>query len=393
MNPLFLSIVGAPASGKSYLLASMSWKLRTTLPEQFLVSFADADGTANRWLTDYEERLFVQAADSTLQSIDKTQLRGDLYKEVVLTGMRTSLPLPSVFALQAEESSLYHREMDHFVKRSLVLYDNAGEHFEPGRDSAADPGTQHLLHAESILFMLDPTKSPRFRKAISHENDPQLARTTIVQRQDTVLTETLNRIRLHLGLDGGERYEKPVIILLSKSDLFGGEIAEILERNPWRWNEDWQTHCLDVSCLMQASFTTRTLISKHVPEVIKAVEAFAKDVLYMPVSALGCSPIPDPQHDGDSDSAMLLVRTGDISPKWVEVPLLYVLFKLGHIGGVAHQNKNHPEPDEYEVRGGMCHFLVPGTSHRLRLPLSYASYSLRDPETGVWFRVPEVKHG
>ena len=393
MKPIFLSVVGAPASGKSYLLASMSWKLRTTLPEQFLVSFTDADGAANRWLTDYEERLFVQAADSTLQSIDKTQLRGDLYREVVLTGMRTSLPLPSVFALQAEESSLYHREMNHFVQRSLVLYDNAGEHFEPGRDSAADPGTQHLLHAESILFMLDPTKSPRFRKAISHENDPQLDRTTIVQRQDTVLTETLNRIRLHLGLDGGERYEKPVVILLSKSDLFGGEIAEILEQNPWRWSEDWQTHCLDVSSLMQTSFTTRALISKHVPEVIKAVEAFARDVLYMPVSALGCSPIRDPLHDGDNDSAMLLVRTGDISPKWVEVPLLYVLFKLGHIGGVAHQNKNHPEPDECEVRGGMYHFLVPGTSHRLRLPLSYASYSLRDPDTGVWFRVPEVKHG
>jgi len=392
MKPLFVSLVGAPASGKSYFLASMSWKLRTTLPEQFLISFADADGSANQWLTDYEERLFVQTADDALQSIDKTQLRGDLYKEISLSGMRTSVPLPSVFTLQAEEFSLYHQEHpDRRIKRSLVLYDNAGEHFEPGRDSAADPGTQHLLHAESILFMLDPTKSPRFRKVLCRKDDPQLVRTSIVQRQDTVFTETLNRIRLNLGMDGAQRYTKPVVVLLSKADLLGDDFQELMRRNPWEWHDEWQTHCLDVSYLMQASYKTRALILKHVPEIVSTIEAFANDVIYMPVSALGCSPLPDPNHEGHHDSALLVVRTGDIAPKWVEVPLLYVLFKLGYIGGMAHQYRNHPEPEEYEIRGGMFHFMVPGTSRRIRLPLSYASYSLCDPETGVWFRVPDAR--
>jgi len=391
MKPLFVSLVGAPGSGKSYLLASMSWKCRTTLPDQFLISFADADGTANQWLTEYEENLFIQASDDALQSIVKTELRGHMYREVSLGGMNTSLPLPSVFTLQAEESSLYHREANHFVNRSLVVYDNAGEHFLPGEDSSANPGTQHLLHAAALLFMLDPTKDPRFRKSLSNSDDPQLTRDGLIQRQDTVFTETLNRIRLHLGLDGNEQYRKPVVVLLSKSDLFGDDIADILGSTPWQWNADWETNCLDVSYLRQVSFSVRGLISQHAPEVIRTVEAFAEDVLYMPVSALGCSPIPDPQHDGDSDSAMLLVRTGDIAPKWVEVPLLYVLFKLGYIGAIAHRYDEHPEPEQYEIRGGMFHFTVPGTTHRLKLPLSYASYSLRDPDTGVWFRVPETE--
>jgi hypothetical protein len=32
MEPLFLSILGAPASGKSYFLTAMTWQLRQALP-------------------------------------------------------------------------------------------------------------------------------------------------------------------------------------------------------------------------------------------------------------------------------------------------------------------------------------------------------------------------
>jgi hypothetical protein len=390
LKPLFVSLVGAPASGKSYFLASMSWKLRTTLPEHFLINFSDSDGAANQWLSDYEERLFVQANKNDLHSIDKTELRGDLYKEVVLNGMRMSLPLPSIFTLKAERDSLYHCKNDDFVDRSLVLYDNAGEHFQPGADSAADPGTQHLLHAEALFFVLDPTKDPSFRRSLSNSSDPQLQIDKLVQRQDTVFTETLNRIRLHLGIDGVEQYERPVVILLSKSDLFDGHMSEMQEEDPWLWCDKLQTQRLDISHIMNVSFEARALINRHTPEVIKAVEAFASDVIYLPVSALGCSPMPDPSHTGDPGSALLVVRTGDISPKWVEVPMLYTLFKLGYIGGVAQESNDFPEPEECEIRGNIINLVVPGTDHRLRIPRTYASYVIRDPDTDVWFRVPEL---
>ncbi|MBR0458660.1 MAG: FHA domain-containing protein, partial [Victivallales bacterium] len=47
MLPLFLSIVGAPAAGKSYFLTAMTWELRRTLPRNFAISFTDTDAVNN----------------------------------------------------------------------------------------------------------------------------------------------------------------------------------------------------------------------------------------------------------------------------------------------------------------------------------------------------------
>ena len=45
--PFFLSILGAPSSGKSYLLAAMTWRMREAFPQHFLMSFEDCDAEAN----------------------------------------------------------------------------------------------------------------------------------------------------------------------------------------------------------------------------------------------------------------------------------------------------------------------------------------------------------
>ena len=59
MEPLFVSILGAPASGKSYLLTAMTWQLRQVLPLHFKVAFTDADPASNRVLNECEESLFL----------------------------------------------------------------------------------------------------------------------------------------------------------------------------------------------------------------------------------------------------------------------------------------------------------------------------------------------
>ena len=59
MEPLFVSILGAPASGKSYFLTAMTWQFRRTLPIRFKVGFTDADPASNRVLNDCEESLFL----------------------------------------------------------------------------------------------------------------------------------------------------------------------------------------------------------------------------------------------------------------------------------------------------------------------------------------------
>ena len=57
LEPLFLSVVGAPASGKSFLLGSMTWTLRKSL-SKFGYRFIDADPGANQTIHSYEQTLF-----------------------------------------------------------------------------------------------------------------------------------------------------------------------------------------------------------------------------------------------------------------------------------------------------------------------------------------------
>ena len=53
------SIVGAPASGKSYFLTSMIWELRKSLPKYFNFSIYDTDPSFNMVLNNYEKILFI----------------------------------------------------------------------------------------------------------------------------------------------------------------------------------------------------------------------------------------------------------------------------------------------------------------------------------------------
>ena len=47
-----------PACGKSYFLASMTWRLRNVLPRYFGLALADADPLMNHRLHEYESQQF-----------------------------------------------------------------------------------------------------------------------------------------------------------------------------------------------------------------------------------------------------------------------------------------------------------------------------------------------
>jgi hypothetical protein len=316
--PLFISIVGAPSSGKSFFLATSCWRLRQALPARFGLRFLDADAGLNRWLNDYEERLFLQADDQAFQTLAKTQMQGGaLYRQVTLQGARVSLPLPCMFSLRPEAET----RTGAAPARTLVFYDNAGEHFLPDQDSLARPGTQHLIHAAGIVFLYDPTKDPRFRK-IALGDDAQLRAANLVQRQDVLLTEMFGRIRRHLGLRAGERYSRPLLVALSKSDVLPPDPDT--GADPW---SDGSGARLDLARLARVSDRTRRLFQELAPEVVQTAEANASSVLYLPISALGHSPT------AAADGA-LAVRPRDVRPCWVEVPALYLLHTLGYVPGM-----------------------------------------------------------
>ena len=327
----FFSILGSPSSGKSYFLASSMWRLRTTLAQRFSISFEDSDPVANHKLHEYEETLFLNARRGQLVALPKTELDGDLYEQVEMErGRIMLLPRPFVFRMRLLPS---HPNIDSGVRvgRSMCLYDNAGEHFLPGAQSANAPGTRHLAVSKALMFVFDPTQHPKIREQCTGKTlDPQVRDDLVSFRQDHILNEATKRIRSELGLRQDQRDKRPLIVVLTKYDAWSSLVGGRQLQDDWVLQEGADHVCrLNVKMLRSLSDKFRTLLMKHVPEIVATSEAFSEDVTYIPVSALGCSPeeMKGVAPVGNPPRAALGVRPDSIAPQWSDIPLLYAIHR------------------------------------------------------------------
>jgi hypothetical protein len=318
MDSLYTSIIGAPGCGKSYFLAAMTWMLRQTLPQYFEVEFRDADLTTNRNLIGYEESLFMNAQAQTPvllnDLIRKTEEQGDQY-DLVRYGEQTVLyPRPFLFTLQPLQGHLNAASRKKWA-RTLCLYDNAGESFSVGRDSPSNAVTQHLTRSNFLMFLFDPCQDPRFRSQL--EGDQPLS-TRFVGRQDTYLIEALNRIRRLTNLAQTERSSRPLIVAVTKYDMWRHLVDSAHACDPWR--DKGGKYGLDIGAIGQRSQELRTMLKRMTPEMVGAAESLSDHVVYMAVSALGNQPIRD------SSSGKSMIRPIDIQPVGVITPMLYGLY-------------------------------------------------------------------
>lgn len=318
----FFSILGSPSSGKSYYLAAALYKLRTTLAKHFALSFEDSDPTANQKVHEYEGTLFLNSDHSDLVALPKTELDGDLYASVELEpGRVVTLPQPFSFRMRLlPEHHNYARIPQN--GRVFCLYDNAGEHFLPNASTANSPGTKHLAVSKTLMFVFDPTQHHTIRKKLSGQSeDPQVNSQARSTRQDQILTEAARRIRADRGMAPEERDKRPLIVVLTKFDAWSKLIGLSKLKITWAMQRgDDGVVRLDVDRIRQMSDQFRKVIQKYCPEIVAAADAFSEDVVFIPCSALGCSPTQ--RKDG-----MLAVNPGDIRPSWAEVPLLYAIHR------------------------------------------------------------------
>jgi hypothetical protein len=319
LQSVFLSILGAPASGKSYFLTTMSWLLRQVLPQHFALSFGDADPSSNRSLNEYEERLFLNQNQNALAALDKTALEGDLYSTVLFSGHSVSYPRPFLFSLRPLEEHPNYKAMAGLA-RALCLYDNAGEHFLPGQDTATSPVTRHLSLSRVLFFLFDPTQDPRFRRAcLGKTKDPQMGEHARTSRQETILLEAADRIRRHTGLAQNARHKRPLIVVVTKLDAWESLLGREVPANPWHPTRYPNLSALDVELIDRISAELRAVLSRLTPELVSAAESFSEQVIYVPASALGRSP------EVDAKTGLLGIRPRDINPRWADVPLLYAM--------------------------------------------------------------------
>ena len=327
--PTFFSILGAPASGKSYFLTSMTWKLRQMLPSKFGIAMTDTDTAANSRLHEYEEQQFLNPNLDSLVSIAKTQLDGDLYDRVNLGTHVVSYPRPFLFTLQPMAKHPNYAKSKQ-IARVMCLYDNAGEHFLPGSDSSTAPVTRHLALSRALFFLFDPTQDARFRRACEGKSgDPQmqnrserLARESVT-RQDTILLEAIQRVRRHAGLREDEFHQRPLNIVVTKWDSWRALLPDIDSTPPYRNVQGSSVSVLDGKRIREVSDKVGDLLRELTPEIVAAAEGFTKHLSFIPVSATGKAP------ERDNSTGAFGMRPRDLNPYWVEVPILHALSQWG----------------------------------------------------------------
>ena len=337
-TPIFFSIIGTPGSGKSYYLAGATWMLRKMLPRYFGLTFEDVDNVTNEWLNRYEEALFFPVDGETYHVIEKTQIEAvGLSQQVKINDITMLLPQPAMFTLIAREEEtpdadtlsttgkrgtikMEKRAARPPQRRTLAVYDNAGEHFQTGQDVIQKPGTLHMLHAHGFLFLFDPTADPRFQDLIDISTRKSIVQT--VYQQQKILIETIDRIRKYSDLTVTQKLQKPVVVGLSKVDLLSEHLATTglqLKGTPLKWIKKGAVAALDMAAVAHVSSHIRALLYERTPEYVNTIESFAANVIYLPVSAIG--------HQPDQRG----VSTDNVHPLWVEVPFLYILSQMGLI--------------------------------------------------------------
>lgn len=302
---MVVSVIGAAGAGKSVFLASSMWQCRQILGRMFGVSFMDLDPVANRWINAYEEKLFFQEDDQSLQQIEKTDLQAsNVCRTVTLDGDSVLLPLPSFFQLRAKTDP---------QPRSLVVYDSAGEHFRAGADTQSSAVTLNMINADVLFFMFDPSADPRFRPMLDHGTGTAH---NYAQRQDVLLAEMAARIRRHMGNRSETRLTRPLLFGVSKADLLRGHLP--LDAHVYQTLDDGR-QALDLGALRKVSDATEALLGAVAPEVTATAHDIASEVWFIPVSALGHNPM----REG--------VRPCDIKPLWTELPIVFALARKGLI--------------------------------------------------------------
>lgn len=303
------SIIGAPSAGKSYFLSVLTRRLQEVLFRNFGISFRDADPTGNRILNQMVSRLFGQSTPEEAY-LAKTDLEGELYETLPRHGQNVKLPRPFIFNLSRPLSP-----EDDF---SVIFYDNAGEHFQPGRNSTDSPGAQHIAVASGIFFLFDPLHSPDFLRHMGNTADPQAADKRDEQ-QEVLLAETEVRIKSLLGLSSRDKITTPLAVMIGKCDtwlhLLGSEPLEPSVRDGR----------LDLMALLRNSSRLRSLLCEITPAMVSNAEAISSEVMFFAISPLGSSPVVFTDASG-------IRKVGpdpsQIAPVDVEVPALWCLSQL-----------------------------------------------------------------
>jgi hypothetical protein len=298
INPFCtLSVVGAPAVGKSVFLAAATHQVRNLLRPCFGLDFSDLDPIINDWLIKNENLLFAQSDTHKPVAIGKNAMDTSTYREIEVDGQQEILPNTALFRIA---------EKGH-TRRVLALCDHSGEIFHSTDEHRIRHSALHLDKATALLFLFDPFADAGLQTLLDKGAGDD---SNIVLRQDQILNEMYVRLRAHQGSQGENLLKTPLIFGVSKADTLYKMLPS--DVRPIRQDAKGKT-VLDLDEIARMSAALRALLVEHTRGMVNVLESLVSNVVYMPISALG----HNPKRGG--------YRPCDIRPFWAEVPLLYTL--------------------------------------------------------------------
>ena len=362
---LYFSIAGATSSGKSYFLTCLTHQLRKTLPEYFCTAFFDADPRLNETLNSYEKQLFMSLNPDEITALPATQIAGEgISDRILLNDIEVELPKPFVFEF---------RQKSGMNDLNMIVYDNSGEMFTPGRDEWVNQATLHLSHSNGIIFLFDPTNDAAMRLAICDERDPQVSKNPRVVDQTIILNEMISRIRRHSNMISSETCKIPLVIAVGKYDTWRNHFSPDITTMPYITkskvspSSDDDEYVLAMDNIRQVSYNLREMMLEYVPGLVNAAESFFESVYFVPVSNFGTFA------EKNADGA-IGVTPCKIKPIWVDVPMLLLLAEDEQLPVKPCSATNAPRLGK--IAKDKIVFTHPGNGKIIRLPICYAGMEI-----------------
>jgi hypothetical protein len=313
LSQTIVSIVGAPSSGKSVMLAAASFSLRSGLVVDGL-DFIDADPSLNDLTIELESALFRSSTPDSPAMIAKTDLAGRLYRSFRIGDATWTAPKPQLFMIGRSRR-----------RHLLCMYDNAGEHFLPGGDGTHEPVTRHLAVSRAIVFVVDPTQDQRVTERLGGRDAVRAAggAASVDQRQDLILIEVANRLRRLRGISAKSGLPFRIVLALSKADIWGSIADAPVGASAGRASGGSPSTSSiampSIGVLEAAQENCESFLARHMPELLATARALDPDLRIVPFSGLGRSPT------SVAEGTRLAICPRDVKPFWPAAPLVVAL--------------------------------------------------------------------
>ncbi len=384
-RPIFLSVTGPTAGGKTYFLTVLLHVLRHQLAANFNRSLDYSDSDELKAFTDLEDKLFNQGADKWTY-IDRTFKEGAVFNRVKLDGHDVTLPKPFLFSMNPTSTSGEEGSKKEDLFQAFALYDNAGELFDLGVDR--DPtfrAIEHLGVSDAIMFVFDPLQDEKTQSKLIENGckDPGFLelKGKIVPQDKMLRSVIINAKRLG-NLTKSGKIKPPLLVCVQKFDVWRKLLPAWakIDSSSIEFIKAVDTSGLDIAELNSNSLLIRAFIYDISPSFVTMAEADFTSVRFFSVSAFGCSP------ELSGSEGKVGIRSGNLQPFRVTDPILWFMQKLGLIQAASKKNQclNAAEVVSKDSEG----FVVKFSGNRIKLDWEYAGLLVQDPWNGKDVIIP-----